>query len=135
MDNVAMLDALGPEARPVLVVEDDPLLRFMLCDLLRAEGLVVVEAANAEEALGVIAAGLDVEVVFTDVQMPGPFDGLELSRRLQASHPDIAVIVTSGHLDGSLVAVGIPFLPKPYVPTKAVGLILSVLERRRAHGG
>ncbi|MEW6255553.1 MAG: response regulator [Pseudomonadota bacterium] len=135
MDNVAMLDAHGPEARSVLVVEDDPLLRFMLCDLLRAEGLVVVEAANAEEALGALAAGLDVAVVFTDVQMPGAFDGLELSRRLQASYPDVPVIVTSGHLDAALLAVGIPYLPKPYVPTKAVGLILSVLARRHAHGG
>lgn len=135
MDNAKILEAAAPRARTVLVVEDEPLLRLVICDLLRAEGVTVVEAANAVEAMEALAGGLAVDAIFTDVRMPGPFDGLELSRKVQATQPELPVVVTSGHLDGSLVGAGIVFLPKPYLPGEAATIILGLVERRRAYGG
>lgn len=129
-----MLEAAAPQARTVLVVEDEPLLRLVVCDLLRAEGVVVVEASNAAEAMDALAAGLAVDLVFTDVRMPGPFDGLELSRRVRAAYPGIYLVVTSGHLDSALVGEGIVFVPKPYQPSDVVKVILKQVERRRANG-
>ncbi|WP_205666108.1 response regulator [Aquabacter cavernae] len=117
-------------ARTVLVVEDEPLLRLVLSDLLRARGITVVEAASAGEALDLLAAGVEADLIFTDVRMPGPIDGLELSRRVRATCPDLPVVVTSGHLESSLVDPGVAFLRKPYLPADAVSAILAIMERR-----
>ena len=64
----------------VLVVEDEILVRLTMADCLRAAGYVVVEAANATEALAVLTSGEPVDVIFTDVRMPGAMDGLMLAR-------------------------------------------------------
>lgn len=114
--------------RTVLVVEDEPLLRLVVSEVLRMQGMKVVETATAEEAEAVLAAGLHVDLVFTDVRMPGAFDGLELARRLKARAPLLPVLVTSAHLDAAAVMSGVPFLQKPYLPSQAVALIISLIE-------
>lgn len=134
MENACMSEAAAPVARTVLVVEDEPLLRLVLSDLLRAEGLVVVEAANAVEALDLLAAGVAADFVFTDVRMPGPIDGLELVRRVAVSHPGLPMMLTSGHLERPLTEPGVGFLRKPYLPADAVAAILAVMERSETHG-
>ena len=74
------------DARPanrhdiVLVVEDEPFTRWMAADVLSSAGFVVLEARSAGEALPILEAHDDVRVVFTDVEMPGPIDGLELAQ-------------------------------------------------------
>lgn len=119
-----------PKAVPktVLVVEDEPLLRLVVSEVLRMKDLVVVETANAEEAEAILASGLHVDLVFTDVRMPGAFDGLELARRLKARLPPLAVVVTSAHLDATVLMADVPFLQKPYLPSEAVSLILSLMS-------
>ncbi|MDQ2860114.1 MAG: response regulator, partial [Pseudomonadota bacterium] len=71
------------KSRPtVLVVEDEGLVRLDAVEILRDAGYAVVEAANAEQALAVVAGGGAVDVLFTDINMPGRMDGLELARRV-----------------------------------------------------
>ena len=87
-------------------------------DTLREAGFEVLEAVDAREALALVETRDDIEVVFTDVNMPGPVDGLELAHRIGCSHPYIHVIVTSGVV--RLAQHDIPpngaFLRKPYTP-------------------
>lgn len=64
----------------VLVVEDDVLIRLSVADALRSAGLDVIEAATGDEALTVLASSATVDLVFTDIQMPGSTDGLELAQ-------------------------------------------------------
>jgi CheY-like chemotaxis protein len=101
----------------VLLVEDDVLIRFTAAEYLRAGGHSVVEAANAAEAIEVLASGEAVDVVFTDVQMPGATDGLMLARWVRKHHQDIEVLVTSGKghdaVSSGLIAHD-AFFPKPY---------------------
>jgi len=104
-------------AATVLVVEDEILIRLAVADFLRDSGYRVFEASNAAEAQVVLrSADAAVEVVFSDVTMPGTMDGLALAAWIRREHPDVHVILTSG------VASVVPaarhsvaaFVPKPY---------------------
>lgn len=115
--------------RTILVVEDEPLVRLVIAEALRDQSFCVVEAASAEEALMVLAAGLVVDLVFTDVRMPGPLDGLAFARRLKRERPDLPVLITSGHLDRLEGGDAPPFIAKPYILSEAVARISAILER------
>ncbi|KIZ39227.1 MULTISPECIES: response regulator [Rhodopseudomonas] len=103
--------------RPVvLVVEDDILLRMNAVEMIEDAGFTVLEAASADEAIGVLEQRDDITVVFTDVQMPGSMDSLKLAKAVRGRWPPIKIIATSGHVDikdGDLPDGG-RFLAKPY---------------------
>src|ERR1700759_1406166 len=80
----------------ILIAEDDPVMRYSLAKGLRLEGHDVMEATSADEAMAVLTSLAVVDLVITDVQMPGSMDGLELARRIRADRPAIPVIVVSG---------------------------------------
>jgi CheY-like chemotaxis protein len=110
---------LKPENWPrprVLLVEDDVLVRLLVAEGLRQERFEVLEAASAEEALSLLDSGVVVDVVFTDIQMPGAQNGLDLARLTRERHPGIGLLLTSG----GLLPHEIPgdwrsaFLRKPY---------------------
>ncbi len=106
--------ARATACRPlVLVVEDEVLIRTLLAETLRGEGYLVLQAANAAEALDVLEVAPDVDFLVTDVKMPGPVDGLQLAARVRQARRDVKVIVTSGHAE---VPQGVAdaFFPKPY---------------------
>jgi CheY-like chemotaxis protein len=108
---------LGVSGRPIiLVVEDDFLLRIDAVDMIKAAGFVVVEAANAEEAIAILESRNDIAVVFTDIQMPGSMDGLRLARAVRGRWPPIKIVTTSGQraVKDTDLPEGGRFLPKPY---------------------
>jgi len=102
----------------ILIVEDDPLIRWSGADTLTEAGFEVLEAENAEEALAILDQRSDLHVLFTDVDMPGAIDGLELARIAHKRWPWLHIIVASGRTP--LHKRAIPekgrFLPKPYAP-------------------
>lgn len=104
-------------------MEDDALVRLVTAGELRDSGLTVIEAASAQEAYEAIIAGLHVDLVFTDVRTEGTLDGYELARMLKAERPRLPVILTSGHMDGSVAAKVAPFLAKPYSVQTVIQLI------------
>ena len=98
----------------VLLVEDEVLVRLAACDGLEAAGFDVIEAMDAEEALGVLGARSDVGVLFTDVNMPGALDGLDLADEVHRRWPMIKLVVTSGRtLERTVPDDGV-FIAKPY---------------------
>ena len=119
------------QSRPtVLVVEDEGVVRLDAAETLRDAGFTVLEAANAEQALSVVARGAAVDVLFTDINMPGRMDGLELARRVNRLRPDVHLLLTSGKVrpaGGEIPAAG-AFISKPYSPdamTRAVSRMLA----------
>jgi two-component system, response regulator PdtaR len=68
----------------IVVAEDDELVRLVATGLLEDHGYAVVEAANAETALSLIEKRPDVRLLFTDIQMPGKWDGVDLARQVHA---------------------------------------------------
>ncbi len=112
----------------VLSVEDEFLLRMDAADMITAAGFGVVEAANADEAIGILEARRDITVVFTDIQMPGSMDGLKLPRAVRGRWPPIKIVATSGRVE--IAETDLPeggrFLPKPYGPTDVAGVLREV---------
>jgi CheY-like chemotaxis protein len=103
-------------ARTVLVVEDEELIRMLGAELFSEAGFQVVEAANAEEALELLVALSAVHLLFTDVNMPGPIDGLALAHRVGEEWPHIGIIIVSGQgiPDPGALPSGSRFHTKPY---------------------
>ncbi|MFG1397085.1 response regulator [Roseixanthobacter pseudopolyaromaticivorans] len=114
--------------RTILVVEDEPLVRLVIAEALRDQGFRVVEAASAEEAILALASGIAVDLVFTDVRMPGALDGIAFARRLNRERPDLPVLITSGHLDQLESGDATAFISKPYVLGDAVARISAMLD-------
>jgi two-component system, response regulator PdtaR len=97
----------------VLVVEDDVMLRYALAHWLR-EGHEVLEAATADEALAILASIVTVDIVVTDVQMPGSMSGLDLTTYVRESFPSLPVIVVSGNPIPKNYTQASAFFRKPY---------------------
>jgi two-component system, response regulator PdtaR len=92
---LAVQVAAALERPTVLLVEDEVLIRLMVADELRSQGLQVLEASNADEALAILESSLAVHLLFTDVRMPGRIDGLALAQLAQARFPQIKLIIAS----------------------------------------
>lgn len=86
-----------PALPGILLVEDEPLIRMALAEDLREAGCTVIEAAHADEAWAILTAGAPVDVIYSDIDMPGSMDGLELARRVGVLWPQIPVVLTSGN--------------------------------------
>jgi len=102
--------------RTVLVVEDDTLVRMYGTDILEDAGYEVLEATNADEALAILSEQRDVHVLFSDVDMPGSMDGLDLAHVVHERWPHIHLLLTSGHhpVQGSDLPNRGKFVRKPW---------------------
>lgn len=118
----------------VLVVEDEPLVRMLYGDVLEEAGFKVVTAADASEALAILAARPDIAVMLTDVNMPGDMDGLALARYAGKRWPNLAVLVLSGRVRPSPEDVprGCLFIPKPCPNPMLVRHVRAAEQRMRA---
>ncbi|MBS0275325.1 MAG: CHASE3 domain-containing protein [Proteobacteria bacterium] len=117
----------------ILVVEDDDGVRAAVTDLLSELGYTVLKASNAEEALTVLKAGADVDLLFTDVVMPGQIPTRELARRAKDSRPGLRVLFTSGYTQNAIVHNGkldddVSLLSKPYRKDDLARKLRSLLD-------
>jgi CheY-like chemotaxis protein len=104
-----------PERPTVLLVEDEVLIRLLVADELRSQGINVLEASNADEALIILESSLPVHVLFTDIRMPGRMDGIGLTRLARNRRPDIKVVIASSHLPPGYFRDSVDaFIFKPY---------------------
>ena len=123
-------------AGTVLVIEDDVLIRLAVADHLRHCGYDVLEAQNGQEAIRLLDDGAPVDVVFTDVQMPGAIDGFGVVRWLREHRPKLPVLIASGHalaleLASKLCDVRSAFA-KPYDEARVAAAVAELLSDRPA---
>jgi len=119
---------LDDNPRPiVLVVEDNSLVRVVIADFLECAGFVVIQAVDGAAALLILASGAEFNILFTDIQMPGPIDGVGVAMRMREQRPDIPIVVTSGHGVPERLPVGGRFIAKPYDNRKVVTLLTDLL--------
>jgi CheY-like chemotaxis protein len=134
-------EGLGPVAtspveggtETILVVEDDEGVRAAVIDMLTELGYSVLKAGNAEQALTILSSGATIDVLLSDVVMPGPIKTRELARRAQELHPNIQVLYTSGYTQNAIVHNGrldddAALLSKPYRKDELARKLRSILD-------
>jgi two-component system, response regulator PdtaR len=129
-----MDDAAEAAQTVVLLVEDEPLVRMCAAEILEDEGFEVIEAATAPAALKILEKRDDVTAVFTDIDMPGGMNGLELAGIVHARWPHIALVVTSGvcRVGTDILPGDSVFIGKPYSAAAPVRIIRELVRQRSA---
>jgi CheY-like chemotaxis protein len=100
----------------VLVVEDDAMIRMDVVSMIEDAGFDVLEAVDADEAIGILESRSDITVVFTDIEMPGSMNGLKLAFAVRDRWPPVAIIIASGRIrpQPDEMPTEVAFLRKPY---------------------
>jgi CheY-like chemotaxis protein len=111
-----------------LLVEDEVMIRWAVAEALRASGMLVVEASNAGEAIDAVMGGVQPDILFTDIRMPGHIDGIQLAAFLEASVPDLQVIIASAYFQREDLKFSVNFVPKPYDPKSVAQRITDALK-------
>ena len=120
----------------ILVVEDEEEVRRSTVELLSALGYRVLQAPHAGAALNLVRSGIPIDLVFTDVIMPGEISSLQLSEAVREHLPDTQILFTSGYAEGVLahegrLDPGVNLLQKPYTPDVLSSRIRQLLQRRK----
>ena len=137
MDAAEKQNESGPLPRgteTLLVVEDEPSVRRLACDVLAAQGYEVLSAANGQEGLHAVRdfKGNAIHLVITDVVMP-QMGGKVMAEWLKASYPELKILFTSGYTDEAMIQrgmleSGMDFLPKPYTPGTLARKVRTILD-------
>ncbi|HEV8455856.1 MAG TPA: response regulator, partial [Gemmatimonadales bacterium] len=120
----------------VLIVEDEPAVRYMMSRALKVHGYNVLEASDGPEALRLVEGANGVlDLIITDVMIPG-LDGMELARRAARIAPDLPILFMSGYTDHDIVRRGLldpnqPFLQKPFTPDALVRRVAELLKHKK----
>ncbi len=119
--------------RTILVVEDEPIIRMIAVETLEDAGCDVVEFANADQAIAFCKApeNNNIAALFTDINMAGDQDGLDVAALVVASHPQAVVVVTSGRYveKPADLSPSVQFLPKPWTADSLKRAFRSVIEQ------
>lgn len=118
-------------AKTVLLIEDEALIRMGTSAMLEDGGYQVLEAADADEAQGLLEAHPEIAIVVTDVQMPGSMDGLAFASYVSRHHAHIPVLITSGRADAQDARAhgAATYISKPYTAA-TIERALQHLETR-----
>ncbi len=121
----------GVTPKPVvLIVEDEVIIRSVVSEYLRDCGFTVIEAANAAEAIAVLSTQANIDLVFSDITMPGEMDGVGLARWIHERRAEIPILLTSGAgvvLNTAGPFTEEPFIRKPYLLEEIEDRIRSLL--------
>jgi PAS domain S-box-containing protein len=128
----AFVSAVQGGHEKILVVEDDKLVRDYVLTQLHSLGYATLDAANAAEALTLVEAGHEFDLLFTDVIMPGAMNGRELATELQNCKPGLKVLFTSGYTENAIIHhgrldTGVLLLAKPYRKSDLARMIRTAL--------
>jgi len=110
----------------VLLVEDEVLISNMVADCLSASGFAVHEVTSGDEALQYINSGARIDILFTDVNLPGGMNGAELATRVRQMRPEMPIVYASGRYKLSHITPLVPrslFMAKPFDPADVCALL------------
>lgn len=113
----------------ILIIEDEPIIRMTVADDFVAAGFEVLEASNADEALAILESERQITAIFSDIDMPGSMDGLELAWLVRDRWPPVQIILTSGYMrpQNRESPDRVHFLPKPYLHQTVISALKSLI--------
>lgn len=108
--------ALAHSYPSILMVEDEALLLLTVADDLRDSGFRVLEASNAAQAVKLLESDASIDILFTDIDMPGAMNGLSLSALVAGRWPPVKIVITSGKRPSGdrVMPPNATFISKPY---------------------
>jgi two-component system, response regulator PdtaR len=114
----------------VLIVEDDTLLRMLAVEVVEEAGFVVLEAADADQAVALLESRPDISLLFTDIDMPGSMDGLKLAHAVRDRWPPIKILLVSGQVrpQTSELPSNSCFVGKPYRAAAMIEQLRSIVS-------
>ncbi len=121
-------EALHASGR-ILFVEDDDLVRETVVRGLEEAGFEVLVAASGDRALAMLDAGLEVDVAFSDIVMPGKISGIDLAGILRERRPGLPVVLATGYTDQRVTVPGVQVLAKPYEIEQLTALLAGLAQR------
>ncbi|UVW27915.1 PAS domain S-box protein [Massilia sp. H6] len=141
-DALVPLDLREPAggSETILVAEDDEGVRETVVELLGELGYRVLKASDANSAMAIVSSGIPIDLLFTDVVMPGPMRSPDLARKAREAIPNLAVLFTSGYTEDAIVHggrldAGVELLGKPYTRAALASKIRHVLANRDQRAG
>jgi DNA-binding NtrC family response regulator len=126
--NALLKDRSGDNPRLILVVEDEPIIREFVCEMLQLEGFATVAVEDADKALDELNARCaEFDLLLTDIRMPGSMDGAGLANFSHDKWPQLPILVMSGHEtpESSGVVHPVTFLRKPWT----IGQMLDGVDK------
>ena len=134
-DQMPIDETVNVSAGNVLLVDDDEEVATLVAEMLEHLGYEVTSTASAAAALGALANGRGIDIVFSDVMMPGGMNGLELAREIRTRNFEVPVLLTSGYAEAvkhSAEAEGVQILAKPYRLEELAAALKTALVRIEA---
>jgi CheY-like chemotaxis protein len=114
----------------ILIVDDDPFLRMLTAEFVNEAGFETLEARDADQAIAILESCSEIAVLFTDINMPGSMDGLQLAHVVSNRWPAIEILIASGHV--RLRQADLPpngrFLGKPYPAAAMIAELHSLVS-------
>jgi len=129
----------GSQDETILVVEDDPDVRTYSCETLAELGYTVVAAENGAAALRLLASNPQVNVLFSDIGLPGGMNGRQLSEEARKLRPDLKVLFTTGYARNAIVHdgrldPGVELITKPFTQAALAEKLRNILDAKRVPG-
>ncbi|MDP9197868.1 MAG: response regulator, partial [Pseudomonadota bacterium] len=133
-DDVTVAASNGGPSRHVLLVEDDRTVAELTKEVLESIGHSATHVASADAALGLLASGREIDVVLTDVMMPGGMSGVDLAREIRRRRSDLPVVLATGYIEVArgAIAEGFQVLVKPYQPETLAQTLAALFETRES---
>jgi two-component system NtrC family sensor kinase len=133
-------DQCSPPDRICLIVDDEPSIRTYLRAILQREQIQSLEADSAAQALQIVQKlNGRLDLIVSDIKMPGEMDGIDLAHSVRQSFPAVPVILISGYADAEAVkqaAAMFEFIQKPFVPEAilvAVKKVVGAVDAKASH--
>lgn len=120
-------DAAPPATGTLLFVEDDPLVRETVVPALERAGYTVLTAENADQAIAMLDGGTAVDVVFSDIVMPGWLSGIDLAKATRHRFPRVKVVLATGYSEQRVAIPGVRVLRKPYDMAHALSVLTEAV--------
>jgi CheY-like chemotaxis protein len=117
----------------ILVVDDEVIVRIDLVDTIQEAGFATFEANNADEAIQLMEEHSEIQVLFTDIDVPGTMDGLKLSHYIRDRWPPVRIVITSGHVMATpdQMPAEAVFIAKPHQPADLDRLFRAIAPSTR----
>ena len=115
----------------ILVVDDEVIVRMDLADSMQRAGFDTYEAGSADEAIRILEAHPEIGVLFTDIDMPGPMNGVMLAHYVHDRWPPVRIVVVSGHVEATVAELpdDAVFIGKPFQDSE-LNRAIRTLDRR-----